>query len=238
MNEKPVPPLFSLLVNERSMTMITKIQFQKDATVLAADGRTLGSLKRVVLNPESNVVTNVVVRTGSLIKREEKVVPIGMVAETADRQILLREEAGELEALSPFEERRLVNEHGGRVNPTPSQSSPPMTTGYSIIGTQVVPMPDNPIITRIEQNIPEGNVALKEGARVISADGKHVGAVERVFAEPVADQITYLGISKGFLVKETMLIPMKWVLRVGEEEVHLRVSMDSVENTGDLPVAE
>src|SRR5512134_3138381 len=88
--------------DERSMTMITKIQLQKDATVLAADGKQLGSLDRVVLNPSNNVLTNVVVRTGNLIKHEEKVVPIELVAETADYQILLSEEAGNLEAFPPL----------------------------------------------------------------------------------------------------------------------------------------
>jgi uncharacterized protein YrrD len=218
------------------MTMITKILLQKDATVLAADGRQLGSLERVVLNPESNVVTNVVVRTGNLIKHQEKVVPINLVAETADNQILLHEEAGDLKGFPSFEERRLVDEHGGTDNPSPTQNTPPVVAGF--MGTPMISSPVRPIVTRIEQNIPEGTVAMKEGARVISADGKQVGAVERVLADPIEEQVTYLQVSKGLLVKDMKLVPIHWVLSVGEDEVHLRVSRDSVETMNELPVAE
>jgi uncharacterized protein YrrD len=221
------------------MTMITKILLQKNAVVLAADGRQLGSLERVVLSPDSSVITNVVVRTGNLIKHEEKVVSLNLVAETADNQILLHEEAGDLEGFPPFEERRLVNEHGSTDNPSPSQSTPSMMPGFSVMGTPVVISPPvEPIVTRIEQNIPDGNVAMKEGARVISADGKQVGAVERVLADPIEEQVTYLQVSSGLLVKDIKLIPFHWVLSVGEDEVHLRVSRDSVETMSDLPIAE
>lgn len=219
--------------------MIAKIQLRKNATVLASDGRQLGSLGRVVLNPDSNIVTNIVVRTGNLLKHTEKVVPIGFIAETADSLILLREEVEDLDVFPPFEEKRLVDEHGDIRNPpsSSSQSTPPTIAGYPIMGTPIMSIPDQPIVTHIEQNIPEGTVAMKEGAKVISADGEHVGVVDRVLADPVEEQVTYLGVSKGLFVKDTRLIPMKWVLKVGEEEVHLRVSRDSVENMNDLPIA-
>jgi uncharacterized protein YrrD len=224
--------------DERSMTMITKIQLQKKATVLAADGSQLGSLERVVLNPESNVITNVVVRTGNLLKHEEKVVPIELVAETADHKILLRKEAGDLEGFPPFEERRLVDEYGGRSKPGSSGGATPVVTGYSVLGTPMMSAPDGRIVTRVEQNIPAGTVAMKEGAKVVSADGKLVGVVERVLADPTAEQITDLLVSKGFLVRDAKLIPIQWVMSVGEEEVRLRVSRESVEDLNDLPIAE
>lgn len=34
--------------------MATKVQFQKDATVLAANGQEVGSIERVVLSPGAN----------------------------------------------------------------------------------------------------------------------------------------------------------------------------------------
>lgn len=218
--------------------MITKIQLQKNASVLAADGRQLGSLERVVLNPESNVLTNIVVRTGNLLKHDEKVVPIELIAETADHQILLREEAGDLEGFPPFEERRLVDEYGKRNKPASSSSVPPIVNGYSVMSTPMMSVPDGRVITRIEQNIPAGTVAMKEGAKVVSADGKHVGVVERVLADPVAERITGLLVSRGLLVRDVKLVPIRWVMSVGEEEVRLRVGRDSVEDLGDLPVAE
>ena len=217
--------------------MITKIQLQKKATVLAADGKQLGSLERVVLNPNNNVITDVVVRTGSLINREEKVVPLALVVETADNQILLREEAGDLEAFPQFEEERIVNEHGGMNTRSSAPANTPLGVDHLAVGAPLLQTPSEPIVTRLEQNIPEGTVAMKEGARVIAADGKQVGNVERVVAEPQMEQITHLLVSSGWFTKENKLIPSAWVMRMGEDVVHLRVGKDSVENLAEAPLA-
>ena len=158
--------------------MDTKIQFQNKATVLAADGTQVGSIERVVVNTNSNVLTDIVVRKGGVLDQEEKVVPIGLVAETSGGQIVLRDDAGTLEGFPPFEEKRLVdnnNEENGK--PQTTADVQPSIIGYPTMGTPVVPIPAPEPVTRIEQNIPDGTVALKEGARVISAEGKHVGNV-------------------------------------------------------------
>ena len=79
--------------------METKIPFQKNATVLAANGQEVGSINRVVLSPESKMVTHIVVRKGSLLNRVDKVVPVDLIAETTDERIKLRDEAGDLSSL-------------------------------------------------------------------------------------------------------------------------------------------
>ena len=217
--------------------MITKIQLHKKATVLASDGKQLGSLERVVLNPDNNVITDVVIRTGTLTNREEKVVPIALVVETADDQILLREEAGDLKAFPQFEEERIVNEHGGMNKSSAPANDIPSAVDNIAVGAPLLQTPNEQIITRIEQNIPEGTVAMKEGAKVIAADGRQVGNVERVVAEPQMEQITHLLVSSGWFNKENKLIPVAWVMRMGEDMVHLRVGKDSVDNLAAAPLA-
>src|SRR6185295_19741970 len=101
----------------------------------------------------------------------------------------------------------------------------------------VVPAPGEKFVTQIEQNIPDGTVALKEGAKVITADGKHVGNVERVLADSSVDQITDLVISTGLINKEMRLIPIKWVMTVDEDTVHLRVKKASIEDKDTTPIA-
>jgi uncharacterized protein YrrD len=211
------------------------IQFQKDASVLAANGQQIGSLERVVLNPETKVVTDIVVRTGTLFNREAKVVPVELVVETTENQIALSDQAGELESFPPFEERHLVSEDGDTAQkPT---EVPPVVYGSPGFGPMVVPAPGEQLVTQIEQNIPEGTVAMKEGAKVISADGKHVGNVERVLADSSVDQVTHLVISQGLFTKETKLIPINWVMTLGEDKVHLRVKKASVAEVDITPIA-
>ena len=72
---------------------------------------------------------------------------------------------------------------------------------------------------------------------MLTAEGKHVGNIERVLADPSAEEVTHLLISKGILAKEMKLIPRKWISSWGEEKVHLRVKRDTVERLAEAPLA-
>jgi len=211
------------------------IQFQKDASVLAANGQQVGTLERVVLNPENKVVTDIVVRTGTLFNKADKVVPVEYIVETTEDQIVVSNEAGELESFPPLEERHLVSQN---VDETQKPDEiPPVVYGSPGFGSMLVPAPGEKMVTQIEQNIPVGTVAMKEGAKVISADGKHVGNVERVLADPAVDQVTHLVISQGLFTKANKLIPIKHVMTVGEDAVHLRVKRVSIQDVDTTPIA-
>jgi uncharacterized protein YrrD len=194
---------------------------QKNASVIGADGEQVGSLERVVLNPESKMITDIVVRTGTIFKQAEKVVPVGDIVETDENQVVLNHAAEELESFPPLEERHVVE----------TEQRPPVISGApGLYGPAVVPSAGEKFFTQTEQNIPDGTVAMKEGAKVITADGKHVGNVERVLADASVDQVTNLEISKGLFSKEWRLIPMKWVKTIDEDEIHLRVNEDAIDD--------
>jgi len=214
--------------------METKIQFQKNASVLSSIGKQIGSLERVVVNPESKVVTDIVVRTRALFNHTDKVVPIELVAETNQGQVVLRDVAGELKSFPPLEERHLIDTNEG-MDGKPADVPPAVygNTGFSPV---IVSSQGEHLITQIEQNIPTGTVAMKEGATVITVDGENVGNVERVLADASVDQITHLLIAKGMIAKEKKLIPIEWVTTMGEDEVHLRVNKDSVEKLDTAPI--
>lgn len=211
------------------------IQFQKDASVLTANGQQIGTLERVVLNPENKVVTDIVVRTGTLFNKADKVVPVEYIVETTENQVVVSHEAGELESFPPLEERHLVSEKADVAQKL--DEVPPVVYGSPGFGPMLVPAPGEQIVTQIEQNIPVGTVAMKEGAKVISADGKHVGNVERVLADPSVDQVTHLVISQGLFTKANKLIPINYVMTVGEDAVHLRVKRVSIQDVDTTPIA-
>jgi uncharacterized protein YrrD len=213
--------------------MEQKILFQKNANVITANGQQVGSLERVVLNPETKVVTDIVIRTGTLFNKEARVMPVEAVVETTEDQIVLSDKIGELESFPRFEERHLIY-----TNVEPDWTTwnvAPVTYGYPEPGSAVAP--GEQFVTQIEQNIPEGTVAMKEGAKVITADGKHVGNVERVLADSSVDQITHLVMSTGMFTKELRLIPIRLVMTVEEDKVHLRVKKVSVEDKDTTPIA-
>jgi uncharacterized protein YrrD len=200
------------------------MKFKQNANVSTAEGREIGHIDRVVIDPLTKKVTHVVVRKG-LLFADERVVPIGMVAEATENYIHLREGAGDPHHLPKFEESRYVRvpeDDGGRSSPASgiyanSPYGPAPAAGnypeFGHSGPQYVP--------RVEQNIPEGTVALREGARVIADDGQMVGHVEEVLADAASEEATHFLISRGLLTKERKLIPTLWVREIEENEIYL-----------------
>ena len=197
------------------------ILFQKNANVLSSSGKQFGSLQRVVLHPETKVITDIVVQGGGLFSKEYRVISIDQIAETTENQIVLHADAGEWESFPLFEERRIVEDQG---HFSASTQESPVIYGVPGVGPAVVTGSEEQFVTELEQNIPKGTVALKEGAKVFTADDKHVGNVDRVLADPSEDRASHLIITQGLLVPEKKLIPMKWVMMLGEDTVHLQVT--------------
>lgn len=208
------------------------IQFQKNAGVVNEKGEQLGSLERVVMDPKTKVITDLVVRGGTLFKKGEKVVSMDLVAETTTDLVILRSAPNGLEDFPEFEEKRVVSD----IEAEPHEQ-PPVIYGYG--GTPVViPSPKEQFTTVTERNIPEGTVALKEGAKVVAVGGKLVGNVESILADPRADLVTHIGVSRGLLAKETKLIPIQWVKSLDEDKVVLRVKKESLEDIREIAPLE
>jgi uncharacterized protein YrrD len=216
--------------------MENKLQLQKHAHVLAANAQEVGFLERVVLNPESNVVTHIVVRNGPLLNKEDKVLPIELITDTTEDLVLLDTDASAVAAMPLFEEK-LVSSREPSIELSASDDTGARSLGVSPFDVPLVLDPDETSGTETVQNIPEGTVAMKAGAKVTAADGEYLGHVERILAEPSLGQITHLLISRGIFSKDVKVIPIKWVLKIGEDHVYLNVNKDSVEGLDGIPIA-
>ena len=215
--------------------MVNKIQLQKHAHVLASNAQEVGFLERVVLNPETNVITHIVVRMGPLLNKEDRIMPIELVTDTTEDLVLLETDAATVEAMPLFEEQVIERERSVETSAL-SENGQPGLPGESRSVIPLVLDPDETVATETVQNIPEGTIAMKAGAKVVASDGEQLGHVERVVADPEVDQITHLLISRGLFSKEIKVIPIKWVMKVGEDNVYLRVNKDSVEGMDGIPI--
>ena len=221
------------------------MQFKKGTHVYTSDHRDVGTIDRVVLDPRSDEVSGVVVRKGWLFT-EDKVVPIGVVDSASEDAIQLSKNADDLQQLPEFEETYYVRASDMTPNndpttvseappyPDPVYAYPPVGTAWWGYGTLNSYVPDYPpdYVQKTQQNIPEGTVAVREGARVLSLEGDHVGNVEQVFTDETTNQVTHLVISQGLLFKNRKLIPSNWVQNAGEDDVMLTVSTSVI---NDLP---
>ncbi len=207
------------------------MQFNQGARVMTLEGKEAGHIERVVIDPKTNEVTHVVVRRG-LLQRQDKVVPVTVVTAGRDGELGLHVKSDELDLLPDYEEKQYISSDSGEGGQTPSAVFlyPPYPGGVS--GTASY---SPHYITKTRLNIPEDTVALKEGAKVIARDEKEVGHVAQVLMGTPDDRVTHFVIGKGMLVKEHRLIPVEWVDRLTNDEVHLMVGSYTVER---LPVIE
>jgi uncharacterized protein YrrD len=212
------------------------MQFVDGASVFTTEGEHVGDIDRVVLDPESKRVTHLVVQKGFLF-RDEKLISLSLVANATEDRVTLRPFGSDPEDLPDFEEAHYVPVERGPESPPGSAHWARPLLWYPPVGSAwptggVFRDDEQAYALKTRQNIPEGTVALEEGAQVISSDGQHVGDIERVFTDPLADRATHLLIAEGLLLKEKKLIPAAWLSHVLEYQVHLLVDAGFV---GRLP---
>lgn len=220
------------------------MRLKKGADIYSSQGEKIGTLERVIMDPETKEVTHLVIAKGLLFKTN-KVVAIDMLNPSVEDQITLRHSKQELDDFQDFEETHYVN-----VDQTENPASDELPASDQVPASYWYPPinlawwraggTDNPItypampvyVARTEQNIPEGTVALEEGAKVMSSDDKHIGNIEQVIIDPQDKRVTHFVVSEGTLFKERKLIPVLWISRIGENEVHLSSTADVL---GRLP---
>jgi uncharacterized protein YrrD len=201
------------------------MHFKKGNDVYTASGEKIGSLSRVVIDAKTRDVTDLVVKRGAF-PTTEKVIPVGLVDVEDDDRIILRETNQGIEDFMDYETAHYV----------PVEQSEPLygdvdlAYWYPPTNLQLPPgrgglypdvAPDHVIET--ESSIPEGRVAISEGAQVISADDKHIGNVEQVIADSGSNNVTHFVVGKGFLLKQYKLVPVQWVNRVKNDKIYLSV---------------
>jgi uncharacterized protein YrrD len=195
-----------------------------DVGVYTADNEQIGHVERVVLDPKTKEVTHLVIRKG-LLFTEDRVMPVEWVTSATEERITLRSDVSDMRALPDFEQSRFVAVEKEEYTPTlPSERYPlPLYYYPTATGEPDTVFDKRHMVEEEERNIPEGAVALKEGAKVISADGEHVGDVERIFTYPRTDKASHLLVSEGLLLKDQKLVPAHWIAELDEEDVHLAV---------------
>jgi uncharacterized protein YrrD len=201
------------------------MEFKMDAGVYTADGDQVGEIDRVVLDPKTKEVTHIVVCKGLLFK-EDKVISVDWVSSTATGRITLRPGVGDPESWTNFIEEEYIVVEQAEYTPAVAATRHPLPLYYyptAVSEPMPAPYEERRTVKREEKTIPEEQVALQEGADVISADDEHVGDVEEVFTYPRTDRASQFLISAGLLLKERKLIPIHWVDRLTEEKVHLAV---------------
>jgi uncharacterized protein YrrD len=199
------------------------MNFVKGAEVFTASGEKIGTISRIVIDAKTRDVTDLVVERGALFK-DEKVIPVGLVDLENEDRIMLRETNQNVDDFLDYETTHYVplDEAGVPYENIDTYYWYPPTNFQTPTGG-ILPGIRPDYVPETETSIPEGRVAISEGAQVISADDKHIGNVEQVVANSETNNVTHFVVGKGFLLKEHKLVPAHWVTSVGENKVYLSV---------------
>jgi len=207
------------------------MRLSQGAEVYSSQGSLLGTLNRVILDPNTRKVTHIVIER-RFLSTEHKMVDMDRVNTAIEDRIILLPPEESFDEFTDFEESQYVNLDATEYPEGDVNSSfwfPP--TNYDWWrATPHISHPGTPVY-RVDtrDTLPEGTVALVKGAKVLSRDEKHVGDIEQLIVEPEDDRVTHLVIRLGLLFKERKLVPVTWIAKIEEKEVHLSVGAGTLE---------
>ncbi len=170
------------------------------AEVLCADNAR-GHCTHVIGDPSTGRLTYLVVKE-DLPPYAERLVPFNQVVEASSEQIRLRCTARELRTMDPFVRAQNV---GVTVPTTSSPLAAPLSGTYVVPWQMVVLVPED------EELVPRGEVAVRRGAQVETADSG-IGRLDELVVEPGSGRITDLVIS----------VPASEIARAEEDVIQLK----------------
>lgn len=191
-----------------------------NAAVVCEDG-SCGRSVYVILNPTTEEVTHIVVKLKQY-PHNEYLVPIDVVAETSAEVIRLRCTSQAIEGMPPFIETEFV----------PSDIPEYAGGGYMTWPHLLEDLAPLPVEREL---IPEGELALRRGARVEATDG-HVGQVDELVVDPNTGAITHVVLREGHLWgRREVSIPVSEIDRIEEGVVYLKLNRRRIEALPSVP---
>ena len=188
--------------------------------VVDRDGRPVGTVRHVLLHPETRQVDGLVLHQG-VVRTREVIVPVGKIAE-ARRAIRLSIPASDLDTLSLFhpEHLRPMPDHwdmpagfderafflvGG--DPWAEGTLPFTPTSPSVSGTPAYVRDKDGV-----EDAEEPEIAI--GMHVYDSAGRHVGDVDSISINQASDTIAWITVKRGPLFGHETTVPASLIASV------------------------
>lgn len=201
------------------------------AHVESAEGKDVGRLHSVVIDPRDNEVTHIVVNAGPHFPEpgfgapELINVPIDLMEDAGEEKVILRCNRDEFRKLPQYVEREF----------TPARSAPLQAEktdrGHLLWNTGVALAASfASLLTGIA--VPAETVRKASFEREILNDAPvwrlephtHIGDVERVLVDEETDEIKELVVRRGVLFHEDVVLPIEYVTEILDGVVHVQIT--------------
>ncbi|MBE2198916.1 MAG: hypothetical protein IAE79_09925 [Anaerolinea sp.] len=201
-----------------------KFSFRFNAEVHGSD-KQLGHLAKVVINPETWQLTNLIIESGFLFKRA-KVIPITKVEGAAAQAIYLAVNNSDLNDYPDYQE--IVVEKGAPewqrplTNPDIQIPEP----RYSLVGVPEMPVVQEKVRTGVSDEL----VLLDNNIPVSGLEG-HIGHLNCIITAENF-QIGQFVVTQGKLLPKQILIPINLIEKISEYGIHILATNDEI---GEFP---
>ncbi len=207
--------------------MSVKVRF--NATALARDGERVGTIKEIVLEPQTHDILSLVVKQGLLFE-EDQLIPFELVDKADDEYIYLNASSDELWERSQVYNHQQYASLGARAkheNLSGKLWVRPMDSQISIIPPGI-----GPISPPADVPIPAEDIGLLHGSQVYDLNEKNVGSVKGLIATSLGTT-THLLLSEGVVFSMPKVVPLDWVTQLTDTQVVLSGDVAALEQLPD-----
>jgi uncharacterized protein YrrD len=214
------------------------MKIELGAKVLTAEGDEIGTIDKLILDPDAGDLHAIVVRKGLLFGRDIEI-PIDAIMERERGTTRIRYTRSQLDELETFFEdsyttpppERSAEYLSGYGYPAggllwPSRWSGPVSGepyGREAVGA----VEDEVAAMHRAQDL--NNAVIKAGSDVRSRDGEKVGEVHQLVFDSLTGRPTMLVIRKGFLFTEDVELPVGLISSLDDDRVYLDARQDELE---------
>jgi uncharacterized protein YrrD len=190
-----------------------KFNFRFNAEVHGSD-KQLGRLAKVVINPETWQLTNLIIEGGLLFKRA-KVIPIARIEGAAAQAIYLAVNNSDLNDYPDHQEIVVEKGESGWQRPLTSPDIQIPEPHYSLTGVPEMPVVQEKIRTGVSDEL----VLLDNNIPVSGLEG-HIGHLNCIITAENF-QISQFVVTQGKLLPKQILIPVNLIEKISEYGIHI-----------------
>ena len=214
------------------------MKIELGAKVATAEGDEIGTIDKLILDPDGGDVHAIVVHKGLLFGRDIEI-PVDEIAGIRRGVARIRYTRADLDALPAFYE-------GSYTTPPPERSAEYLS-GYGYPAASLLwpskwsgPVSGRPYghdavgavadeVASLHRQQDLGNAVIEEGSTVKSRDGEKLGEVHSLVFDVESGRPTKLVIRKGFLFTEDVELPVSLISSVDDDVVYLDVRHDELQ---------